>query len=72
MASSFLVRLKVGSRLVDAKGVSKLYHSSPPIWQVFIVILAAVLVMVTIALISDPIRNTLKLIWLNIRANLGI
>jgi len=72
MASSFLIRLKVGTKLVDAKGVSKLYHAAPPIWQVFVVVLAALIVMVTVALLSDPIRNTLKLIWLNIRANIGI
>lgn len=30
MASTFLVRLKIGSSLVDAKGVSRLYRSGPP------------------------------------------
>ncbi len=30
MASTFLVRLKVGPRLVDARGVSMLYRPSPP------------------------------------------
>lgn len=28
MSSTFLVRLKVGDKLIDAKGVNKLYHSS--------------------------------------------
>lgn len=30
MASTFLTRLKVGSMLVDAKGVSRLYRGAPP------------------------------------------
>jgi len=31
MASTFLVRLKVGPRLVDARGVDKLYRPPPPV-----------------------------------------
>ena len=30
MSSTFLVRLKVGDRLLDAKGVSRLYRARPP------------------------------------------
>ena len=72
MASSFLVRLKVGTKLVDAKGVSKLYRQAPPAWQVFAIIFSALLVMAVTIMLSDPIRNTFIIIWLNIRANLGI
>ena len=72
MASSFLVRLKVGTKLVDAKGVSKLYRSTPPSWQVFVILFVAFLVLVSVVALSAPIRNTLIIIWLNIRTNLGI
>jgi uncharacterized membrane-anchored protein len=72
MASSFLVRLKVGTKLVDAKGVSKLYRSTPPGWQVLVVLFAALLVLITIIVLSEPIRNVLIILWLNIRTNLGI
>ncbi|MCL1890600.1 MAG: putative cytokinetic ring protein SteA [Coriobacteriia bacterium] len=72
MASSFLVRLKVGTKLVDAKGVSKLYRAAPPMWQMFVVLLAALLVIITVIALSEPIRNIFIIIWLNIRANLGI
>jgi uncharacterized membrane-anchored protein len=72
MASSFLVRLKVGTRLVDAKGVSKLYRSAPPLWQVPVLIGAALVVIVVVVMLSAPIRNILRILWLNIRTNLGI
>lgn len=41
MASTFLVRLKVGNRLVDARGVYKLYRPSPPTGGVLAIIAAA-------------------------------
>ncbi|MFT0848601.1 putative cytokinetic ring protein SteA [Actinomycetaceae bacterium L2_0104] len=40
MASTFLTRLSVGSRLIDAKGVSQLYRSRISNWQIFFLILA--------------------------------
>jgi uncharacterized membrane-anchored protein len=72
MASSFLVRLRVGTKLVDAKGVSKLYRAAPPMWQIVVVVLAALVVVVTVIAISEPLRNIFLVIWLNIRAHLGI
>ncbi|MDR3137072.1 MAG: hypothetical protein LBU07_06685 [Coriobacteriales bacterium] len=72
MASSFLVRLKVGTRLVDAKGVSKLYRAAPPSWQVLIMLLAALAVVIVIFSLSAPLRDSFNLLWLNIRASLGI
>jgi len=72
MASSFLVRLKVGTKLIDAKGVSKLYRSEPPAWQAIVLVLVALIVIAAIVMLSDPIRNTLLLFWLTIRSALGI
>ncbi|MFB9378874.1 putative cytokinetic ring protein SteA [Kineococcus gynurae] len=43
MASTFLTRLRVGGKLVDAKGVSRLYHSRVSDRQVAILVLAGVL-----------------------------
>ncbi|SDU66970.1 putative cytokinetic ring protein SteA [Jiangella alkaliphila] len=42
MASTFLTRLRVGSKLVDAKGVSRLYHSSVPTWMLAVLIVAGI------------------------------
>ena len=72
MASSFLVRLKAGPKLVDAKGVSKLYRASPPYSQIVGVIAAALVVVAAVFIVSAPLRQTVSLLWLNIRAALGL
>jgi len=46
MASTFLTRLRVGGKLVDAKGVSRLYRSRVSDLQVLILILSGVLALV--------------------------
>lgn len=48
MASTFLVRLKVGSRLVDARGVSQLHHRLASPFEVMALLLAAAFVMIVI------------------------
>ena len=72
MASSFIVRLKVGPKLVDAKGVSKLYRASPPAWQILAVVLTFLAVLVVVIMVSPPLREIFTVIWLNIRFWLGI
>ena len=42
MASTFLTRLKVGPKLVDAKGVSRLYRSRISNWQIALLVVAGV------------------------------
>lgn len=53
MASTFLTRLRVGSKLVDAKGVSRLYHSSIPVWMLAVLVVAGITAVVA-ALYSTP------------------
>lgn len=45
MASTFLTRLKVGGRLIDAKGASQLYQSRISTWQLLALVIAGVLAM---------------------------
>ncbi|MGI6217012.1 MAG: putative cytokinetic ring protein SteA [Coriobacteriales bacterium] len=71
MASTFLVRLLVGTKLVDAKGVSKLYRPSPPGKYVLLVILCALIAILVAVFISEPLRNTLIVVWLTLRTTLG-
>jgi len=52
MASTFLTRLRVGGKLVDAKGVSRLYRRRITAWSLALLVLAAVLVMVVAVLVS--------------------
>ena len=72
MASSFLVRLKVGSRLVDAKGVNRLYRSSVSAGKVFPLVLAAVVVIGALIFVSPSARNLFMLSITRIRLLLGI
>ncbi len=56
MASTFLVRLKVGSKLVDAKGVNRLWRQQVRTWDLMLLVLAAFVAMIIVAGISKPIR----------------
>lgn len=53
MASTFLTRLRVGGKLIDAKGVSRLYHSRIPAWTVVLFAVAGLLA-VGVAVIATP------------------
>lgn len=72
MASTFLVRQKVGPKLVDAKGVSKLYRSTVSTWQIMPIVLAGLVVLGTFFLLSPTAQNLTTLIVLRIRTALGI
>ena len=58
MSSTFLTRLKVGGRLIDAKGVSRLYRARISGWQLSLLALAG-LVALFAALASTPSGQTL-------------
>jgi len=53
MASTFLTRLRVGPKLVDAKGVGRLYHSRIRTWQILLLIISGMLALL-VALSSTP------------------
>lgn len=72
MSSTFLTRLRIGERLVDAKGVSRLYNPSSTLAPVAF-FLVAFLVLLTILVITSPALNDVwELVWLKIRIQLGI
>jgi uncharacterized membrane-anchored protein len=58
MASTFLTRLRVGSKLVDAKGVSRLYRQRISSWQLAWLILAGLLAL-GVALASTSAGQTM-------------
>lgn len=64
MASTFLVRLKVGNRLVDARGVYKIYLPRPSLTAIFAVVLSAIFPMV-ILLSNSPM-------WKNVADSINI
>jgi uncharacterized membrane-anchored protein len=72
MSSTFLTRLRIGERLVDAKGVSRLYNPSSTLAPLAF-FAVAFLVLLTILVITSPALNDVwELIWLKIRIWLGI
>ncbi|WP_031515129.1 putative cytokinetic ring protein SteA [Desulfofalx alkaliphila] len=72
MASTFLVRLKVGSILVDAKGVNKLYKNPLKARYLAQVVLAAMVPLAVVMVIAPPTRELLRLIYIQFRILLGI
>lgn len=72
MSSTFLTRLRIGEKLVDAKGVSRLYRPSSTLMPV-IFFIVAFLALVTILIITSPALNDVfELFWLKVRIWLGI
>lgn len=66
MASTFLVRLKVGARLVDARGVSQLHRRLAGPIEVAALLLAATFVVVVILMktaIGEPIMGIVRFWW---------
>jgi uncharacterized membrane-anchored protein len=71
MASTFLVRLKVGSKLVDAKGVNKLYRASVGPRYLMLIVASALIVVSVVVLISPAARSFIELIVLRLRVMFG-
>jgi uncharacterized membrane-anchored protein len=72
MASTLLTRLKVGSRVVDAKGVSVLYRQSFRL-RLLLELVAAALVPVLTLLLAAPVTcQLLRLAALRLRLALGV
>ncbi|MGQ9455845.1 MAG: putative cytokinetic ring protein SteA [Armatimonadota bacterium] len=68
MSSTFLVRLKVGNRLVDARGVSKLYRPQPSLKYVGILAMAALVVIATVVALSPTAQERIHSIIQDYRA----
>jgi uncharacterized membrane-anchored protein len=71
MSSSFLVRLKVGRILVDAKGVSRLYRPVVRRADAVVLIVAMLLALVAVAIVNRPLQLWLRSVWLLVRSALG-
>jgi uncharacterized membrane-anchored protein len=53
MASTFLTRLRVGGKLVDAKGVSRLYRSRISVWSLVLLVVVALAAMTAAVFVSS-------------------
>jgi uncharacterized membrane-anchored protein len=67
MSSTFLVRLRVGEILVDAKGVSRLYRGRLRARDALLLVGSALFAMAVVVAISPPLRLLVKLTWESIR-----
>ena len=67
MASTLLVRMKIGTHLVDAKGVSKLYRSRVRWSEFSLLSVAALFPIIALAAINPDIRHAFRLLWLNLK-----
>nr|WP_286677988.1 putative cytokinetic ring protein SteA [Candidatus Aquicultor secundus] len=72
MSSTFLVRLKVGSKLVDAKGVNKLYRSSVKISHLVVLLFAGMSAIIAIVMAAPSIRQSIRLLLIQIKLMLGL
>jgi uncharacterized membrane-anchored protein len=63
MASTFLARLRIGPRLVDAKGVSQLYRTRIQTRLVVFLALSALFTWVMVSAISEPMRVYWSSVW---------
>ena len=72
MSSTFLTRLRIGEKLVDAKGVSRLYHPSSPFGPL-VVFMAVFAILLAIVVITSPALSALfDLVWLKVKIWLGL
>ncbi|MDQ3878964.1 MAG: putative cytokinetic ring protein SteA [Actinomycetota bacterium] len=67
MASTFLVRLRVGPILVDAKGMSRLYRGRVRTRDLLLLVAAAAVAIGIVIAFSPIMRAELHAIWLQIR-----
>ncbi|MDD5448371.1 MAG: putative cytokinetic ring protein SteA [Actinomycetota bacterium] len=57
MSSTFLARLRIGSILVDAKGVSELYQPRVKTWHFLLMFVVALVVITLVIVLSEPVRQ---------------
>ncbi|WP_380027466.1 putative cytokinetic ring protein SteA [Effusibacillus consociatus] len=63
MSSTLLTRMRVGPKLVDAKGVSQLYQTRVS-WKALLVVVLATLIPVTmLASVNPVVRNILRILY---------
>ncbi|MFZ5965829.1 MAG: putative cytokinetic ring protein SteA [Bacillota bacterium] len=72
MASTFLVRLKVGSKLIDAKGVNKLYRESVKMKHIFGLAFGAMIPIFIVGALSPPVQQIWKLFIIKLKFIFGM
>jgi uncharacterized membrane-anchored protein len=71
MSSTFLTRLRIGEILVDAKGVSRLYHPRPGLTPLLVVIAAGLIALIAVVAMTPALRDVAELLWLRLQLLFG-
>jgi uncharacterized membrane-anchored protein len=72
MSSTFLTRLRIGEKLVDAKGVSRLYNPGSSVGPVALFLAAFIVLLVIVVATSQALSDVAELVWLKIKIWLGM
>jgi uncharacterized membrane-anchored protein len=72
MSSTFLTRLRIGEKLVDAKGVSRLYNPGPGMGPVAPFLAAFAILLAILVLASPALGDVVDLFWLKVKIWLGL
>jgi uncharacterized membrane-anchored protein len=71
MSSTFLTRLRIGEKLVDAKGVSRLYNPGSTVGPLVLFLAAFTVLLVIVIATSPALSDLVELLWLKIKIWLG-
>ena len=71
MSSTFLTRLRLGERIVDAKGVSRLYRPSPSAAPIVAILAVGVLALAAVVIATPALRGVVDLLWVKVRVLFG-
>jgi uncharacterized membrane-anchored protein len=72
MSSTFLTRLRIGERLVDAKGVGRLYNPGSAFGPLPLFLAAFAILLAILVIASPALGDLVDLVWLKIKIWLGL
>jgi uncharacterized membrane-anchored protein len=72
MSSTFLTRLRIGEKLVDAKGVSRLYAPSSSLGPLAVFVAVFALLLAILIVTSPALNDLFQLVWLKIKIWLSL
>ncbi|HEX6228492.1 MAG TPA: putative cytokinetic ring protein SteA, partial [Solirubrobacterales bacterium] len=67
MSSTFLTRLRIGEKLVDAKGVSRLYNPGPGFGPAALFLGAFMILLAVVVIASPALSELADLLWLKLK-----
>jgi uncharacterized membrane-anchored protein len=72
MSSTFLTRLRIGEKLVDAKGVSRLYNPASAFGPLPLFLAAFMILLAILVIVSPALGDLVDLVWVKVKIWLGL